>query len=54
MNFDLILRAKLMAKLTTGILIGLVLGMYLASAAAGGSSQFFSYVEIFFKNIFGA
>ena len=42
-----------MAKLTSGILIGLVLGLYLNSAASGGASQFFSNIEIFFKNLFG-
>jgi hypothetical protein len=42
-----------MAKLTSGILIGLVLGLYLNSAAAGGSAQIFSDIEIFFKNLFG-
>jgi hypothetical protein len=42
-----------MAKLTVGILIGLVLGLYLGSAASGGSEQFFSRAEIFFRNIFG-
>jgi hypothetical protein len=42
-----------MAKLTIGLLIGLVLGLYLASAASGGADQFFSRIEIFFRNIFG-
>jgi hypothetical protein len=42
-----------MAKVTVGTLIGLVLGLYLGSAASGGSDQFFSRAEIFFKNVFG-